>query len=312
MQKNISADHGPSAKKVVWTSFLVDVSDVALNLVVAVLSGSIVIFSQVLQGMADLMSSGLLLIGIKRASRRASREHQFGYGREVFFWTLISAVFMLFITGGLTFYLGLQRFLNPEPIQNLPLALGVLTLGLATNAYALSLSWRRITSGGRRLWTRLLHGGMAETKATLVLDLMGTLSSIFGLIALTYLLVFKDFRLDGLGAMIIGVVTAILAIFIIRDASDLLMGRAATPETEDEIRKAALLVKGVREVLDLRTMYIGSPHILVNIEVYLEPDLHTQEIEVIIDAIKNQIQGAVPSVQHIQVELETPEKEPTK
>lgn len=55
MQKRISSG------KVVTVSLLVDLLDVILSLVMAILSGSVVMLAQVLEGVADLVSSGLLL-----------------------------------------------------------------------------------------------------------------------------------------------------------------------------------------------------------------------------------------------------------
>lgn len=298
----------PSIKKVVWTSFAVDVSDIALNLAVAILSGSITIAAQTLKGTADLLTSVLLLIGVRRSKKLANRRYQFGYGRELFFWALASAVFMLLVTGALAFYYGLQRFFEPQTVTRLGLAYTVLLISLFTNFRALWLSWQRLN--GRihgSFWHRFYHSGLIETKTTLVKDLMGTVAAVGGLVALIFLQVFNNFKLDGLGAMLIGGVTGILAVFLIKDAKDLLVGKAASAEIEKQVKAAALMIKGVESVLDLRTMYLGSAKILVNIEVHLKHGLKTREIEKIMDAIKEQIKASVPAVHHIQVELETPD-----
>ncbi len=297
----------PSARRVVWVSFLVDLSDIILNLLIAFISGSVVMISQALQGMADLTTSGLLLIGVRRSSRRANRAYQFGHGREVFFWVLAASIMMFLSTGAAAFWLGLQRFLNPEPIHHEGLAIIVLLIGLLTNLYALNLSFQRLRkSSPHGFWHHLLNGGMIETKATLLLDLMGSAAAVFGLVAMTSLIIFNNDKLDGVGAMITGLATASLALFLFKDAKDLLVGKAAPREVMAEIKQAALEIKGVTAVLDLRTMYLGSAQLLVNIEVALEPQLHTRPIERIMDQIKKQIKSAVPSVRHIQVELETP------
>ena len=75
-----------TSEKVIVTSFLVDVSDVLINAFVAVLSGSVVMLSQALEGGADLLASGFLLVGIKRSKRPSDRKHPYGYGRELYFW----------------------------------------------------------------------------------------------------------------------------------------------------------------------------------------------------------------------------------
>ena len=85
--------------RVVATSALVSVSDVVLNLAVALLTGSVVMLSQALQGLSDLVTSGMLYIGVKRSAREADERFQFGYGRELFFWVLIASIIMFVGTG---------------------------------------------------------------------------------------------------------------------------------------------------------------------------------------------------------------------
>ncbi len=299
-----------SAKQVVWTSFVIDVSDLVLNLIVAVMSGSVVILSQALQGAADLMTSFLLVVGVRQARRRSNRRHHFGYGRELYFWILMAAVSMVTITATFSCYFGILRMLHPEPISNLPYAYGVLIIGLVTNSYAFSLSYRRLnaTKLGHSFWERVARSAHIETKATLILDAMGTVASVFGVLALLVYQTTGDLRFDGLGAILIGLFTAFLAIVLIIEVKDLLVGLSAAPEVENEIRQTVIRVVGVRRLLDLRTMYLGSDRILVNLEVHLEQNMRTAQIEQLMDEIKNRVKQQVPAVHHIQIELETPNK----
>ncbi|MBL7159076.1 cation transporter [Candidatus Microgenomates bacterium] len=81
-----------TSEKVVKVSFFVDITDVLINLLVAIISGSVIMLSQALQGSADLLASGLLIFGVKKSKGLADRKHPFGYGREVYFWTFLSAL----------------------------------------------------------------------------------------------------------------------------------------------------------------------------------------------------------------------------
>jgi divalent metal cation (Fe/Co/Zn/Cd) transporter len=114
--------------------------------------------------------------------------------------------------------------------------------------------------------------------------------------------------LDGVGAMMIGIAIAVCSVFLIAGIKDLLIGRSAAPEVEDRIKKAALSVDEVQDVLGIRTLHIGSEKLLVDLDVHMEARLTTRELEQIIDKIKSQIRAEVPSVKFIQVELETPRK----
>jgi len=296
-----------SANRVIITSFLVDILDILLSLVVAILSGSIIMISQVLEGFADLASSGFLIVGLSRSSRNADKTHPFGYGREIYFWALVSALLMFGITASISFYLGFQRFQNPRPVTNIGLAFGVLGITLLTNGYAFFISVRRLLRNRKilKVIEIFYKSSLVETKTTFILDLMGSLASLLGILALLVYALTGDYRFDGLGAMVIGVVLAIFSYFLILGIRDLMIGKSASLETEERIRQATRKIKEVSEVLDLKTMHIGSERLLVNMEVNLESGITTREIEKIMDKIKAQVEKEVPSVKHIQVELET-------
>lgn len=296
-----------SSTRVIFTSFIVDILDIILSFTVALLSGSVVMISQVLEGFADLASSGFLVVGVNRSSKNEDKTHPFGYGREIYFWTLISALLMFGITATLSFYLGLQRFQNPQPVHDISLAFIVLGITIITNGYALFVSLKRLLRNRsiQNVIKIFYRSSLIETKTTFILDLMGSLASFLGMLSLLIYIITGDYRFDGLGAMVIGIVLAIFSYFLILGIRDLMVGKSASPETELRIKEATKKIKEVESVLDLKTMHVGSEKLLVNMEVNLESDMTTRQIEKIIDKIKAKVEQEVPSVKYIQVELET-------
>ena len=297
-----------SEQRVLVTTFLVDLLDVAINLVVAIVTGSVVMLAEFFQGLADLTAAALLLIGYKRSKKRADKRHPFGYGKEVYFWTLISAVVMMTFTATASFYFGLMRVLEPEEIDHLWLGYLTLTITLGSNLYALSLSSGRLRKNKplRELPQLFLNARDVTVKNALVLDLMGTSAALFGLLSLLLYQFAGLKQFDGIGAMIVGVTTAVLAVVLITGLRGLLVGERAAPEIEGKIKDAALSVRQVKEVVDLRTMQIGPNKLLVNIEVNVANELETDELEALIDRIKKRIEEKVSAVKIVQVELETP------
>jgi len=299
-----------TAKKVIVWSFAVDLLDILLSLGAAIITGSIVMFTEALEGVSDLVSSGLLLIGLKRSTRKDDRAHPFGYGREIYFWTLLAALVMFGITSSVSIYLGWERFWNPHELYDIHLAFIILFFGVITNGYAFYLSFKRLMK--KRSIGQIIRifyrSSLIETKTTFTLDLMGTVAAILRILALTAYVLTRDARFDGIGAMVVGVALAFFAFILLLGIRDLLVGRSASPETEAKIREAALAVDEVAEVLDLKTLHVGSEKLLVNLEVNMNNDLNTDELEKLMDKVKESIQIQVPSVKYIQVELETPEK----
>jgi len=297
-----------TAKRVVWTSFLVDISDVLLNVFVVFITGSVVVLAEAFQGLADLLASFLLVIGVRRSKRVADRIHPYGYGRELYFWTLISGLIMFSITATASVYFGWKRLLNPQPVDNIILALAILAIGVATNGYSFTLSYRRLVGdrGIRHLWGIFMHSSVAETKTAMVLDLMGTLAALIGFVTLVIYHFTGDLRLDGLGAIIIGIMLGFLSIVLLRGTKELLVGASAQPEVEDQIKRIVKAVPEVTSVIGLNTVYIGPKKLLVNLEVNLKNGLTTDEIERITDIIQTRVKNKIPSVHDTQVELESP------
>ena len=114
---------------------------------------------------------------------------------------------------------------------------------------------------------------------------------------------------DGLGSLAIGLLMSTFSIILIRDVKDFLVGKAASQRIQEKIAEAAISVDGVQEVLDLRTMFLGSARLLVIIELHIDERLKTKSIEILSDEVKKIILRKVPRVEIVQVEVETPDHE---
>jgi cation diffusion facilitator family transporter len=307
----MSKSSAPSDVRVVATSVIVSLCDVALSVVVAVFTSSTVMLSQALQGLSDLIAGGILYLGVKRSKREADKRYQFGYGREIFFWVLIAGIFMFTGTGAASVYLGWERITHPEPINHIEVALATLVFGLVTNFFAFSLSLKRLRRADHHntWWRQLLHSSIVETKATLLIDFLGTAAAVLGLVALGLFLATGNVSFDGFGSIAIGLVMMVTAVLLILDVRDLIVGRSVDGTIAREIRRATVSVNGIQAVLDLRTMYLGSAKLLVIVEVHVADDLNTDQIEDVIDNVKEVVKRRIPQVHHIQVEVETPDDE---
>jgi len=305
---DIKTEQRVTTKRVIITSLVVDVIDVILNFSVAVWSGSVVMLTQVLEGISDLACSTLLLIGFNRSQQKEDKTHPFGYGTEIYFWSFLAAIIMFGLTSTLSFYFGWQRFFHPQPVRDIYLAVLILVVTLFTNCYAFFISFRRLIKQRplKHIFQIFYRSSLIETKTTFILDLMGTGASLVGMISLSIYILTGDIRFDGLGAMIIGIVLAISSLFLVTGIRELLIGKKASEETETKIKEAAMKVAGVEDILGIKTLHIGSERLLVDLDVHMQSKLGTRELEKLIDEIKDKIREKVPSAKFIQVELETP------
>jgi len=299
-----------STKKVLSISFLVDLLDVIINITIAVITGSTVMLAEALQGMADLTSVGMLLIGFRNSKRRSNKQHPFGYGKEQYFWALMAVFLIIAVTSTLSFYSGLQRWMHPETINHLWVAYAALIISVFSNGYASILSLRKVLGTQKigRLKSEFIESSDITPRITLVLDAGGTLAAAFGLITLAIYGTTQNSKFDGLGAMLIGITLLIMALVLLATTKSLVTGKSASSKTKRAIAQAAMKIPQVNNVLDLRTMVMGPDNVLINIKVHLQDDLSTDQIEQVIDDIKENIRRDLDGKAHISVEPETPPK----
>ncbi len=294
-----------SSKRTIVTSFVVDLVDIALNVTAMLITGSVVLLAEALEGGSDLVASGLLLVGLRISNKRANKKHPFGFGKALFTWTLLSAFVMLIFGAGLSFYFGLQRFLEPEDVSHIGLAYGALCISIATNGYGVSVSARRLLDGRplKELKDTLIHSTKVETKNTFILDVTGTTAAVTGLISVILYQATGYKGFDGIGGMLMGVVIGISSLFLIGGVRGYLTGKSASPEIEKQIREVALEGKQVKNVVELATMYLGTHKLLLHLDIEVDGSTTAKELGEVVEELKKRIKKEVPVASTIQIEV---------
>jgi cation diffusion facilitator family transporter len=295
-----------TTRRVVVTSFVVDLLDITTNGVVMVLTGSAVIFAEFAQGGADALGSLLLVVGHRRARRPHSPRHPLGHVRESFFWSLLSALTLLLLGGGLTFWRGIGRLAEPVGVERVGLALGLLCVSILTNGYAAWQSVRRLRAGGRPLLVAFRESEHPLVNTALLQDSLGTASSVVGLLAMLLYVATGIVALDAVGALLIGALIVVFALVLVSQARGLIAGRAVPRRTASRILAAARAVPEVEVVNRLTAVLEGEGRIRVDLDLDLSEGLTTTRIEGVLDEVQRAIADAVPAVHAVVVDLNSP------
>src|SRR5690349_10754775 len=86
--------------------------------VAALLSGSAAMLAEGIHSVADTGNECLLLLGQKRSRRLADESHPFGHGKELYFWSLIVAIVLFGIGGGMSVYEGITHLQHPGALED--------------------------------------------------------------------------------------------------------------------------------------------------------------------------------------------------
>lgn len=277
----------PSTKRVLLTSLMVDVCGLVVNIFVAFLTGSAVMVVQALEGFAGFCSVVMLLLGNKRANRRATKLHPFGYGKELYYWSTIAAFAIVILVAVLAFRSGYHHFVSGT-VHHSWAAFVALSIALVSNAYSLWTGFGKLLEeqSPKDVIKIFMNSPLIAPKNTVVLDAMGSLAATVGLVSLGVYAATGNTAFDGIGAMTMGVVLAISAVMLLLSVRTLVLGQGAPKELERRLRDAARDVTEVRHILGMRTMMIGSDKMLVNVEVHLRDGMNTDQVEAVVAKVK--------------------------
>ncbi len=223
-------------------------------------TGSGAMLAETIHSFADCANQVLLLIGLKRAARPATAQHPLGYGKAMYFWSLIVAL-LLFSVGGLfSVYEGVERFLHPGALRDPWIAVGILVFSILLEAFSLwgALKIIRKQQGERTFWEWFRVTRQSELMVVAGEDIAALAGLAFALIALLLAIATGNPLFDAAGSFAIGVLLIVIAIAIVREVKSLIVGESADPLVHEAIHSFISGRPEVESVLNLITLQWGD------------------------------------------------------
>jgi cation diffusion facilitator family transporter len=89
-----------------------------IKFVAAGITGSSAMVAEGIHSLVDTGNGGLVLLGMRRSAKPADAQHPFGHGKALYFWTLIVAISIFGIGGGMSVYEGISALQHPSALEN--------------------------------------------------------------------------------------------------------------------------------------------------------------------------------------------------
>jgi cation diffusion facilitator family transporter len=285
-------------------AFAANIGIFLVKAVSAYSTGSAAMFSETLHSLADSMNSVFLIVGIYLASRPADRTHPFGYGKEVYFWSFVAAMFMLGVVSFSSVYRGFDQITHDRAVENINVALLALAISIALEAVAVTFAVQGLTRCANQMGGVCTNNPFKAFRQvndpTLKLIFVEDTVALFGVsIAMAFLFVVRQTNihvLDGYASMIIGVVLGILAIFLAMENREKLIGAAADEVTEKRIADLARMEPGIKDVLSVKTMFMGSNRMIVHLLVEFDPRIRLDMLDDLMQDVEERIKREFPVV----------------
>jgi cation diffusion facilitator family transporter len=258
-----------------------------------------------IHSVADSGNQVLLLIGGRRASRAATPEHPFGYGRQRYVYAFLVSI-VLFSVGGLfAIYEGVHKWQHPEPIEGrwwwVPVAVLTVAIGLESYSFRTAAQESNRTRGDQS-WVQFIRRAKApELPVVLLEDTAALLGLVFAMFGVVLTLVTGDGRWDAVGTLLIGALLVVVALVLGLEMNSLIIGESAGPEAVDAI-STALVGGGVESVIHMRTLHLGPEELLVAAKIAVKPSERADDVAAAIDEAERRVRAAVPIARVIYLE----------
>jgi len=286
---------------------------IAANFVIAVakfvaafFTGSSAMLSEGVHSVVDTGNECLLLLGKKQSQRPADPGHPFGHGQELYFWSLIVAIVLFGVGGGISVYEGVAHLLRPAPLEDPTWNYVVLGIALLAEGISWTIALRQFlpTVEDESIW----HALRTSKDPTVVTVLGEDTAALLGL-AVAFLGVFLGHRLrnpylDGIASIVIGLILATVAGLLAYESRGLLVGEAADTAIVEHIRALAEADPDVTQAARPMTMHLGPSEVLLTLSLQFKDELTADDLAATIDRLERRIQQEHPTVKRIFIEAE--------
>lgn len=277
----------------------------AIKFVAAYFSGSSAMLSEGIHSVVDSGNELLLLLGISKSKKPADKNHPFGHGKELYFWSLIVSILLFGLGGGMSVYEGISHIISPEHIKDPTLGYIVLGAAFLFEGISFIIGVRDFLKQHHYVgsfWKKLR---LSKDPGFFVViyengaDLAGLLIAATGIFLSHY---YQNPLIDGIASILIGIVLSLVAVILITKSRNLLIGSSARSYMVEGIYAIVSKDADVITVHPPLTMQMSPDDVLLALDVEFKNTLTGHEIVDTIARIEVLIKDKFPEIKRIYVE----------
>ncbi|QSN62851.1 cation diffusion facilitator family transporter [Caballeronia sp. M1242] len=273
----------------------------------AAFTGSGSMFAEAIHSTADCGNQLLLLFGLKRAQAPANALHPLGSGREIYFYALLVALLLFFVGGAFSVYEGAHRLLHHEPLSNPIVALVILGVSVALEAFSLAGAVREIrkTTPNKTLWRWFRETRESELLVVAGEDVAALAGLAIAFTAVLLTMITGNPAYDAAGSIGVGLLLMVIAFLVAREVKSMIVGESASPEVRKAIDAHLRARPEVTHIISLITLQWGK-HLVVAVQAEMIDYPSGRAMIDAINVIEEDLQRAFPQVRWVFFEPDVP------
>lgn len=300
--------HGESPRAVI-AAVLANIAIGVVKFIAAAISGSSAMLSEGIHSIVDSGNGLLVLFGMKRAEKKPDLAHPFGYSHELYFWTLVVAVMIFALGGGVSLYEGIHRIMaiTPETTLGDPtLNYIIIAISAVIEGVSLSVALREFNAArGNIKPFEFIKRAKDPSLFTVVLeDSAAEIGLLFAFLGTLLGHLTGNSIFDGIASILIGVLLATVSIILLRETKGLLIGEGLESEELSRVEHIVESNPHVAECGRILSLYLGPEDLLLTIDVTFDENASRNVIDETINEIERAIVREFPQTTRIFIEPE--------
>jgi len=268
-----------------------------LKLFVGVIANSSALVADAVNSISDVLSTIVVMIGVKLAGRKSDKDHPYGHERLECAAALILSA-SVFVTGMVIGYSGVQKVIEGS-LGGLEVPGGIaLVAAIVTMVVKEAMYWYT-RAAARKTGSSALMAVAWDHRS----DVLSSAGAFIGILGARIGLPI----LDPIASVVISLLILRVAVNIFRDTMRKMTDTACDEELEQEIRAVALEQESVLGVDRIKTRLFGD-RIYVDIEISADGDLTLNEAHNAAQHVHDAIESRFEKVKHCMVHVNPAEK----
>jgi len=282
-------------------ALLANLGIAASKFAAAFVTGSSAMLTEGVHSVVDSTNQLLLMWGRRQAKKPPDKNHPFGYGRELYFWSFVVAVLVFSLGAGVSIYEGIIHISEPEPAVSPVVAYGVLLLAFLLEGWSTLEAFKEFREAKGRLgWFEAIRRSKDPPAFIVLLEngaaMAGIVAAALGLFLAQLT---GDPFYDGAASIVIGAILGITAFVLAYESKGLLIGEAADPDLVQDLRKLAGGKSGVVGVGHVLTVHSSPDQVLAMINVDFDDRILAGEVERIVCDVELEARERWPQVRRL-------------
>ncbi|MCW3493517.1 cation diffusion facilitator family transporter [Microbacterium sp. SSM24] len=291
--------------KAILAAFLANMGIALAKFIAWFLSGSASMLAEAIHSVADSGNQLLLMLGGRKAKKRADREHPFGYGRERYVYAFVVSIILFSVGGLFSIYEGIEKLTHPHELTNYWIPIAVLLIAIVLESFSLRTAVKESNHvrGRGQSWVSFVrHAKAPELPVVLLEDIAALVGLVFALFGVGMTWLTHNPLFDAIGTLMIGTLLILVAIALGIETKSLLVGEGATDADHDSIVTAITTGHEIEKLIHMKTLYLGPDELLVAAKLGFASDRPLADVAADIDRIETRVREAVPAARVIYLE----------